>query len=86
MTDAEGLSQAEFEAELEARGFVRTDRYTGTGRFWRKAGAHLMIPPPEQGHYSAGVLWDLRRRIDLINAWFRPRLLPKAPPDDPAGS
>lgn len=83
MTATTGLTEAEFEAELTARGFERTDTVTGTGRFWRKAGAHLLVPFADQGCYPEWQIPDLRRQIEWINAWFKPRLVPRPPPKGP---
>ena len=80
MTEEGGCSQAELEAELRARGFEPTDRYTATGRFWRKQGGrtpspHLHVPHAVDGFYPGSLLQQLQQRIHLINNWMRPRLV-----------
>jgi hypothetical protein len=76
-----GLTQAEFEAELDARGFEPTERTTAQGRLWRKKGRtgapppHLHVPHAVDGYYPDWLLWQVRRRIASINNWMRPRLV-----------
>jgi hypothetical protein len=86
MTSPQGTSEAELAAERRT-GFEPTDRYTDTGRFWRKKGSrrkpvpHLLVPKSINGLYPDWVIADLRRRIRQINEWMRPRLIKD--PDKP---
>lgn len=80
MSDPAGTPWPDVVAELEARGFEPTERYTSTGRIWRKKGIakppvpSVNVPHPVDGRYPDFMLDDLRKRIYRVNDWLRPHL------------
>ena len=63
-------TQKEFEAQLEEKGFAKTDIRTSTGIFWcsKNNGKHLLVPDPYEGMYPKFILKDIEDHMEKIES------------------
>ena len=66
-------TQQEFEAQLEAKGFRKTDVRTGTGCFWQSTASkkHILVPDPYEGMYPKFILKDFEEQMSKVES-FKP--------------
>lgn len=61
------LAAEEWERQLVAAGYIKTETTTETGTFWKAPnGRHVLVPHPYDGMYPEFILTDLRRIMKEI--------------------
>ena len=63
-------TQKEFEAQLKAKGFEKTETRTNTGTFWRSTinSKHVLVPDPYEGMYPKFIVKDVEEQMEKIAA------------------